>query len=247
MKIVVASDFHLKYSENAEDKSRRIRVNNFLKSLVGNTDVLILNGDIFDLWIDWSSVIIKDYFPILKILSDLNENGCRIILISGNHDFWFGDFLTKYIGIEIYQDAFTECIDNKSYYVTHGDLHTVNDLRYHVYRKIIRSTFVKMLVKSLHPNLSLRIGKLLSRSSRSREFPVELQKKKEQGLLLYAENKLNEVDYVIMGHSHQPKIIQINNGYYVNSGDWLVHNTYCVIENQCIQLKNYDDTLKEQR
>lgn len=236
MKVVVASDFHLKFDENNEDTIRKENVLTFLKTLKKNTDVLILNGDIFDLWLEWSSVIIKDYFPILKVLSDLSENNTRIILVSGNHDFWFHDFLTKYLKIEIFEDFFSETIDGKKYYVTHGDLHTVNDLRYHIYRKVIRSKIVKTIVSLLNPNITLRIGKKLSRSSRNREDSVELKNKKEKGLILTAEILSKDFDFIFMGHSHQPKLIQFNNSYYINTGDWLIHNSYCIIENQTPQL-----------
>jgi len=241
MRTIIASDFHLKYKPSQEDKLREKRVLNFLKSLKGNTDLLILNGDIFDLWIEWSYVIISDYFPILKVLSDLKDSGCRIIYISGNHDFWFGDFLKKEIGIEIHQDVFNEKVGNHRLYVTHGDLHTVNDLRYHIFRKIIRSSIIKFLVKLIHPSLSLKLGKLLSRSSRNRVYPTELKEKKEKGLLKSAENLLKNNDIVAMGHSHQPKIININSGYYLNSGDWLIHNSYCEIDGESVVLNYFKD------
>lgn len=236
MKVVVASDFHLKYSGNNEDSLRTEKVLSFLQSLKSNTDVLILNGDIFDLWLEWSSVIIKDYFPVLKVLSDLSEHHTRIILISGNHDFWFHDFLSKHLKIEIYENHFTETIDGKKYYVTHGDLHTVNDLRYHIYRKVIRSRIVKAFVSLLHPNITLLIGKKLSRSSRNRKDTVALKNKKEKGLIQTAEKLSKDYDLIFMGHSHQPKIIQFNKSLYVNTGDWLIHNSYCIIDNQIPQL-----------
>ncbi len=231
MRIIVASDFHLKYKENEEDLQRRERVNRFLKSLIGKTDVLILAGDIFDLWYDWSTVIIKDYFLTLKLLAEIKESGTRIIFVSGNHDFWFGDFLTKTIGLEIYDKHFSDYIGNKKFFITHGDLYTINDLRYQIYRRFIRSFFPRLVFKCLHPHLSLNIGKLFSRSSRSREASPMMKEKKEKGLLHSAEIILETHDFVIMGHSHKPKLIAMNNGWYINSGDWIKNNSFCLIEN----------------
>lgn len=231
MRVIAVSDFHLKYQENEEDKQRRIRVNRFLKGLIGKTNVLILGGDIFDLWYDWKTVIIRDYFETLKILSEIRESGARIIFLSGNHDFWFNGFLTETIGMEVYDTHFSGLIGDKKYFITHGDLYTVNDTRYQIYRKFIRSFLPKLFFKCLHPHLSLKLGRILSRSSRNRTIPAILQEKKEKGLLKSAEEFLKTHDYVIMGHSHQPKIVKINQGWYINSGDWIVNNSFILIEN----------------
>ena len=139
MRVYFASDFHLKFIENQEDKERREKVISFLDSLVGNADLLVLNGDVFDLWFTWNTVMIKGYFPILKKLADISESGCRIVFTAGNHDFWFRDFLTDYLDIELFEDSFSEVIDGKSVYVTHGDLYTKNDFRYKLFRSLVRN------------------------------------------------------------------------------------------------------------
>ncbi|MDA3814674.1 MAG: UDP-2,3-diacylglucosamine diphosphatase, partial [Candidatus Cloacimonetes bacterium] len=61
MNVYIASDFHLKFVENAEDKKRREKVLSFLDSIKDDADLLILNGDIFDLWFVWKKFIIKGY------------------------------------------------------------------------------------------------------------------------------------------------------------------------------------------
>jgi UDP-2,3-diacylglucosamine hydrolase len=34
------------------------------------------------------------------------------------------------------------------------------------------------------------------------------------------------VDVVVMGHRHEPRLIQLDRGTYVNLGDWINHATY---------------------
>jgi len=186
MNIYIASDFHLKFHENSEDKKRRETVIRFLDSIKHDCDLLILNGDIFDLWFDWDTVIIKGYFRILRKFAELADSGIRLVLISGNHDFWFQDFLTEYIGMEIYEDNFT--LDSPvSLFCSHGDLFTSNDFRYKFFRRLIRNKVVKFIFKILHPDISLNIGRFLSRSSRSRTISPALKEKKEKGLIHKAE------------------------------------------------------------
>lgn len=226
MRTIIASDFHLKFHENEEDILRRERVLYFLDSLIGKADLLILNGDVFDLWFCWKNVIIKGYFPILKKLADIKEKGCRIVFIAGNHDFWFRDFLTNYMDIEVYKNSFIEEIDGKKILISHGDLYTSNDLRYKLFRTLVRNRFMMFIFEILHPDFSLEIGKKLSRSSRKKRTARNLTIKREKGLIDFARKQLKNYDIVVMGHSHLPKILELENGIYANAGDWIINNTY---------------------
>ncbi|PID29287.1 MAG: UDP-2,3-diacylglucosamine hydrolase [Candidatus Cloacimonadota bacterium] len=241
MRVIIASDFHLKFAENEDDKRRRQKVEEFLKSLKGSTDVLILNGDIFDLWFSWNQVIIKGYFSVLKILSELKNSGCRIIFIAGNHDFCFNGFLEEEIVNEVRTDTFTDTIDGLKYFVSHGDSFTTNDLRYKIFRKIIRNGFLMKIFKLVHPDLSLKIGKLMSRSSRDRVIPEKLKEKKNAGLLREAERQANSgINVVAFGHTHNPIKKQLGNCVYVNSGDWIINQSYIEIKDKKTELKYYE-------
>ena len=239
MRVYIASDFHLKFIENQEDRERRDKVISFLNSLIGKADLLILNGDVFDLWFTWKTVMIKGYFPILKKLADLRESGCRIIFIAGNHDFWFRDFLTDYLSIEIYKDSFSETIDDKKIFVTHGDLYTKNDVRYKIFRSLVRNKFVMWIFGNMHPDFALNLGRYMSRSSRGKKASQKLMQVREKGLIDFAGKKLNECDIVIMGHSHIPRLNHYDNGIYANAGDWVQNSSYLKIIDGEIELFDY--------
>ena len=236
MKVYIASDFHLKFCENQEDTVRSKKVIAFLDSLIGKADLLILNGDIFDLWFVWKTVIIKEYFPLLKKLADLRESDCRIVFIAGNHDFWFRDFLTNTLDIEVYNNNFIETIDGKKVFVSHGDLYTSNDLRYKIFRSIIRNRIIMTIFEILHPDFALGLGKMMSRSSRSRKTSTALYQKKERGLINFAKKNLKDYDIIIMGHSHLPKLEKFENGIYANAGDWIVNDSFIKIIDGNIEL-----------
>jgi len=239
MKVYIASDFHLKFEENTEDTKRRNRVLSFLDSIKDDADLLILNGDIFDLWFVWKKFIIRGYIPLLLKLHQLRENGVRIVFIAGNHDFWFKDFLTETLGIEVYKDDFCKTIDGVNTFVSHGDRYTSNDLRYQIFRRMIRNKFIMWIFGNLHPDLALNIGKNMSRSSRKQQPTDETLNKRERGLIQFAKNKLNETDLVILGHSHIPKIENFKNGIYANAGDWIDNSSYLTMTNGKIELHNY--------
>lgn len=237
----IVSDFHLKFFESDEDVERKKAVLLFFDHCIEKKiNLLIMCGDIFDLWYSWKTVIIKEYFPILKKLADLRENNCKIVFIAGNHDFWFDDFLKKQFDIDVYQEYYTEIIDGKNIFAAHGDQYTKNDFRYKVFRKIIRSNFFKFTFELLHPNFGLALGRFMSRSSRSRKTGRKISESKEQGLFKKAEELFNDYDYVIFGHTHKPKFIERSGKFYVNTGDWLEHRSYAEINEGDIKLSFFN-------
>lgn len=240
MNIKVISDTHIKFDENNEDRERRFRVEAFLNSLGEETDILILNGDTFDLWFDWQNTIIAGYFDFLRVLKRVVERGIRVILLAGNHDFWFNGFLEKSVGIEVYPDIFTIEDNQKKLLFTHGDKYTTNDFRYLVFRYLLRNNITKTIFKFVHPEISLNMGKRMSRSSRKRQDPPSVGEVKSMGLRNHAEKKIQQGYYVVaMGHAHKPEKIKLGDGYYINSGDWILHNSFIEIVNGEAKLKEF--------
>jgi UDP-2,3-diacylglucosamine pyrophosphatase LpxH len=92
---------------------------------------------------------------------------------------------------------------------------------------------------NLHPDIALNIGKNMSRSSRKQQKPDGTFNKREHGLIQFSKKKLNEVDLVILGHSHLPKIEKYENGIYANAGDWINNYSYLKMINGKIELKFY--------
>ena len=239
MKYIITSDFHLKFYENEDDKQRRSRIEKFLMSLIGNIDGLILAGDIFDLWVEWDNVIIMNYFNTLKIFSLLKESGCRLVYLSGNHDFWLGKFLKEEIGFEIYKDNFTDTINGKQLFISHGDLYTKNDFRYKFFRRLLRLNVIEKIFKLLHPDIALKIGRSLSRTSRNRKTSHKLSAKKEEGLLLKAKKLQKKYDLIIFAHTHNPLEINMLDSKYFNCGDWLYNNSYVYFDEYLTELRYY--------
>lgn len=229
MRICIISDLHFKFRRNSpEDLENERIILSFLEEAIGKYDLLILAGDIFDLWFDWRYTIIKQYFPLLVRLDEIRRAGCRIVHISGNHDFWFNDFLPEYLDIELYRDSFSIIADGKRLHVCHGDEHTVNDLRYRIFRRVIRLPLVRRIFSVFHPDFALGLGSFLSRSSRGRKEDAALRKSKEQGLIKHAQSLITrgKADFVVMGHSHNPTLKTLDGGIYANCGDWLSHYTF---------------------
>ena len=77
----------------------------------------------------------------------------------------------------------------------------------------------------------------MSHSSRQHTSNKELNDEKDY--FEFAQEKFsNGIDYVIVGHSHKPLIKKINHGFYINLGNWIIDNSYALLENGNISL-NY--------
>ena len=247
MRVYIASDFHLPFSPETEEEAQRGNIAlSFLSEINGKADVLILNGDVFDLWYDWKSSIIKGYFPVLKKLADLSESGCRLIFIAGNHDFWFNDFFSHYLKCEVFTESFQETIDGQRLFVAHGDRFTSNDSRYQFFRLLVRHPLTRTIFSLLHPELALGFGRMMSRTSRKRSSSTtKSDERRNTGLMEYAKKISAGYDLIIMGHAHAPVVIDFHNSMYINSGDWVTHFSYVVIDDGKPELCYFKDDILE--
>jgi len=242
VRICVLSDLHLKFCElDTAEQERHQLILKLLERSIGKYDLMVLNGDIFDLWSETRNTIVKQYFPYLHAFARLREAGCRFVYISGNHDFWFGSFFRNVLPMDLHDEAFSLEADGKNMLFCHGDLHTVNDTRYQIFRKLIRSKVVKGIYDLLNPDLGLNLGKRLSRSSRLRRInPLHLAQK-AAGLERYASLQIKQKGYdiVVMGHSHKPCLSKIGDGVYANAGDGVRSFSYVNIIDGNVELCNY--------
>jgi UDP-2,3-diacylglucosamine pyrophosphatase LpxH len=56
----------------------------------------------------------------------------------------------------------------------------------------------------------------------------------------FATTKIKEgFDFVVLGHTHKPKVQKIEAGYYLNTGNWIDSYSYIVIENGQPRLEKF--------
>lgn len=237
MKIIFFSDAHL--GSNGDHSVRRKKVKQFLQSMIGNTDQLVINGDLFDFWFEYKHVIPKGNLDILSLLYQLGETGTRIDYICGNHDFWMHDYLREELGIHIHKDEFSFTAAGKKFWVFHGDGLAKKDVGYRILKKIFRFGPNIWLYRWLHPDLGVPLAKKISHTSRESSQYKDLQD--EQDYIDYALEKMGAgFDYVILGHRHQPQMEEFDGKKYINLGDWIHHYTYAEFNGTDLYLKSFD-------
>lgn len=233
------SDAHLGANIPGAEERGNILIS-FLEDIAHKASHLFIIGDLFDFWIEYKHAIRPEYFHVLYELRRLKKLGVELHYIAGNHDFAIGDFLTDTIGITIHHSGqFSITLQGKNLYICHGDglLNSDNILRF--IKGMLKNPLYQRIYKLLHPDLGISVAEVFSRTSRS-QINFRHQDEDIREYRSIAKTILDKgADIVIFGHTHYPEIHTWNNKIYCNTGDWIHHFTYAVLENSKISLKKY--------
>jgi UDP-2,3-diacylglucosamine hydrolase len=232
------SDIHLGLGRGEKEKAKEDRLLSFLRTILPTTEQLFIVGDLFDFWFEYQTVIPKGFHRTLSALQEFTERGIRVSYLAGNHDFWMGDFFKTELGMELHSDPFETTIDGKRIYLHHGDGLAENDIGYRMIKPVLRNKLNIWLYRWLHPDIGVKLARSSSRTSRDYTTSKHFE---EQGMIEYATRKIRDgVNIVIMGHRHQPNVVTIENGLYINLGDWISYNTYGELSNGAMTLKTWN-------
>ena len=232
----VFSDAHLGYAP-AEVHDR---VLSFLKHCRQAAKAVVINGDLFEFWFEWKTVIPRSSYRILAALADLRDAEIPVLMIAGNHDCWGGEVLTKDVGVEYRLDPWEGRVGQWATRFEHGDgLRPKEDRRYRALRKVLRNGLAISAFRWIHPDLANPIAGGSSNASRN-----YAPRDKGSGLLAAAQRVLDqrpELELLIYGHSHYPALARITpTQVYANCGSWLDRPTFLRITDSRIALREWD-------
>lgn len=226
---VIVSDIHLGGVPNAVEDA----FIGFLREWPVPARTLLINGDLFDFWFEYRTVIPGAHFHVLRALADLHDAGVRMVLVGGNHDAWGGAFLRDEVGIEPVEGPLELNLSNRRTLVAHGDGLAHGDVGYKMLRRFLRSGAARGLMRALHPDLADRIVQRVSHTGEHDTRALRKGVERSRALSEYGTRLLQErpeLDLVVFGHCHIPELREIEPGrYYINSGDWVDHRTYTVV------------------
>lgn len=209
----------------------------YLKSI--SPEVLILNGDIIDMW-----QFSKHYFPtshmqVIREIFSLLSHGTKVYYITGNHDDRLRAYSDLQLGNFTLTDKLVMELDGKKVWIFHGDVFdatTKGGAR--LLAKLGGVGYDMLILLNQLINWTL---KMFGREKMSFSKKVKSAVKKAVSWINNFEETAaslaidNGYDYVICGHIHQPQQRVVSNAKgsvtYLNSGDW--------VEN-CTALEFYD-------
>ena len=194
-------------------------------------DELILAGDIID-FIKIPTFTKKT----IKFIEALKRKGKPIVYIIGNHDINLSEFQDEVIGGVKFVDRYQFEYAGRVYRIMHGHQFETGIVTWRFSMKII-SIFQDMLERWLKWDMASWLVKRKLKKRKLRRVWDILEWNKE-------------ADVFIMGHTHIPEaVIWIDEDEkiktYVNTGDWIEHQTYALIKDGQIRLKKYKKKLDE--
>lgn len=223
--LVVISDVHLgTYGCQAKE------LLNYLNSI--KPKILILNGDIIDIWQFRKRYFPKAHLKVLKKIITLASKGTEVIYITGNHDEMLRKFSDTTMGNFKLVDKILLELDGKKAWFFHGDIFdsSIQNAKWLaklggygydmliLLNQLINWSLVQMGREkfSLSKKIKNSVKKAVKYISDFEDVAAELAVK-------------NNYDYVVCGHIHQPQIRTYTdaNGscLYLNSGDWIENLT----------------------
>lgn len=230
----VISDVHLGHAPDAVERS----LLSFLRALPGHAGSLLINGDLFEFWFEWKSVVPRSGVRVLAALMDLRDAGIPMTMIAGNHDCWGGEVLRD-AGVDFQFGPLTGLVGGWNARVEHGDgLRAKEDKGYRMLRRVLRNRMAIRAFGVLHPDLASRLALGSSHASRSYQ-PQD----RGHGLRAVAEAALAAdaaLELVLFGHSHVATLERMPaGGVYANAGSWLDAPTYLVITPERMALRRW--------
>ena len=199
------ADIHLGSGDTTEQRRVERNFLDFLKQIEGDAETLFLVGDIFDFWFEYNEVVPKGFVRVLGRLAELHDKGVRVVMLTGNHDMWVGDYLTKECGIELYTKPQVFEVAGKRLFVAHGDNMNIDNLpMLRLMNWVFRSRILRKAASWLiHPDLFLRFGKWWSGKSRKSHGSEQRPEVIEPLVEYVAQHHHSvEADYYIFGHMH---------------------------------------------
>lgn len=223
--LVVISDIHLgSYGCQAKELLK------YLKSI--DPKIVILNGDIIDIWQFNKRYFPKPHMKVVKHLLKWIVEGKEIHYLTGNHDEMLRKFKDFELGKFKISNKIVLEMDGKKAWFFHGDVFDVT-MQYSKWLTrlggigydflILLNSFINFVLFKFGRN-KLSLSKTIKNSVKGAVKYINRFEKTAVEIAI-----ANGFSYVVCGHIHHPNIKEYKVGdqivTYLNSGDWIENLT----------------------
>jgi len=159
---------------------------------------------------------------------------------------WMFDYFPEELNIPIIHDPVSIKINNKQFFIGHGDGLGPGDRYYKFLKSFFRNKFCQWLFARLHPNFGIGLANYWSKKSRSNNFENNnTYVEEKEWLVLFSKSTETQThhDYYVFGHRHFPLEVDINNNSrYFNLGEWIENFTFGVFDGAHFQLNEFNSS-----
>jgi UDP-2,3-diacylglucosamine hydrolase len=230
------SDAHLGFAKDEVERA----VISFLRHAATHAGSLVINGDLFEFWFEWRTVIPRRGFRTIAALADVADAGVPVMMIAGNHDCWGGDVLRKDVGVDYRFGPWIGEIAGWHTRIEHGDgLRPREDKRYRMLRGVLRHPLAIRAFRWVHPDLATPLATHSSSASRTYSSPDAGRGLREAAIRTADTDR--SLDLVVFGHSHVATLERLPKGtVYGNPGSWLDAPTFLRISEDRVALRQWN-------
>ena len=207
-------------------------------------EVLILAGDIVDLW----SLRRSFYWPqshnnVLRTILGKAKHGRRVIYIPGNHDMALREYAGFVFGnLEVHREYIHTTATGARLLVIHGDEFegAVNCARWLAALgswAYDRTMSANRHFNALRRRMGFRYWSLASYLKSKVGNATQYVRRFEQAAAHEAHRR--GLDGIVCGHIHRPQLVNVGGVLYCNDGDW-VENCTVLVETRSGELQLWD-------
>ena len=233
---LVVSDLHLGAVPAATERAFR----DFLRYATAEASGLLINGDLFDVWVASRHFVVRDHIRVLAGIADVVDAGVPVYFVGGNHDAleYGGSVFRDDLGAITLEEPAQVNLGAYRALVIHGDGVWAGQTGYRKRHPILRSRAFRWIAQRLvHLD---RIYDAIARWSTTNDLVARERRGEDTGPKHYAPlleewaitelRTRSDIDLVLAGHSHLPAYVEVEPGrHYLNTGDWISHMTFGVL------------------
>lgn len=238
--ILVVSDVHVGAVPPKTERAFR----DFLDYAATEASALVINGDLFDVWVPSRRFVMRPHVRVIAKLADVVERGLKVYFVGGNHDAleYSETVLREDAGVTVLDDPTRIRFGVFNALVAHGDGVRTLGREYRkehpVLRRLLRSDRIRSIAERLLPEDWLydrvsswsRVPGIVARHERGEGTGPKSDAPRVEAWAREQLRKFPEVDLVLVGHSHLPEWLEVESGrFYLNTGDWIEHMTYAAV------------------
>lgn len=239
-RVVVVADAHL----GQVPAATQVAFHRFLDAVPDLGDALLINGDLFDFWYEYKTVIQRRHFATIAKLHALAAR-LPITFLGGNHDRWGGAFLRDDVGIAFHAWHVETELAGRRTWVIHGDGLSEQHWMAAVTHALLQHPITARVFGLIHPTAGSWIADKLSGKLADHTRDPAVIERAMRSQAAYAAALLDrrpEVGLVVMAHTHRPALVTRPDGrVYLNPGAFLDRGRYAVVTRDAVELQQFGD------
>ena len=236
----VVSDIHLGAVPAETERAFR----EFLDYAARNAQGLLINGDLFDVWVPSSRFVLREYVRVLAKITELTEGAFPVYFLGGNHDAseYGGSVIREDTGVHLLPDPSRVQLAGFQILAAHGDgvggVGGAYIKENRLLRRLLSIRPLRAFAERVLPADWLfdrasrwsRVPRIVARHQRGEGTGPKPNAEKLEAWAVDQLDRSPDVDIVLAGHCHLPAWKEAApRRYYVNTGDWIEHMTYAVL------------------